>query len=60
MAIVFVFTPSTILSVMAVVLIFKTSIEFVMFGSFVPYSVDVTIFLSNPIKSPKSVPLRST
>ena len=60
MAIVFVFTPSTILSFIAVVLIFKTSIEFVMLGSFVPYSVFVTNFFSNPISELKSVPLRSS
>ena len=59
-AIVFVFTPSTILSFIALVLIFKTSIEFVMLGSFVPYSVFVISFFSNPISSPNSVPLKSS
>ena len=57
---VFVFIPFTMLSVIALVLIFNTSIEFVIFGSFDPYSVFVISFFSNPIRSPKSVPLKST
>ena len=59
-AIVFVFIPFTILSVIALVLIFSTSIEFVIFGSFEPYSVIVTSFFSNPMRSPKFVPLKSS
>ena len=59
-AMVFVFIPVTMLSVIALVLIFNTSIEFVIFGSFVPYSVFVISFFSNPIRSPNSVPLRSS
>ena len=59
-ATVFLFIPFTILSVIAVVLIFNTSIEFVIFGSFDPYSVLVISFFSNPIRSPNSVPLRSS
>ena len=43
-AMVFVFIPFTMLLVIALVLIFKTSIEFVIFGSFVPYSVFVISF----------------
>ena len=43
-AIVSVFIPFTTLSFMAVVLIFNESIELVIFGSFVPYSVFVTSF----------------
>ena len=59
-AMVLVFIPFTILSVIAVVLIFNTSIEFVIFGSFHPYSVFVMSFFSKPIRSPNSVPLRSS
>ena len=43
-AIVLVFIPSTILSFIALVLIFKISIEFVIFGSFAPYSAFVINF----------------
>ena len=56
-AIVFVFIPFTTLSFMAVLFIFNESIEFAIFGSFFPYSVLVTSFLLNPMRSPKSVPL---
>ena len=49
---VFVLIPSTILLVLTSVLIFKTSIELVIFGNFVPYSALVTSFSSNPITSP--------
>ena len=59
-AMVFVFIPFTMQSVIALVLIFNTSIEFVIFGSFVPYSVFVISFFSNPIRFPNSVPLRSS
>ena len=59
-AIVLVFTPSTTLSFIALVLILRTSIEFVIFGSFVPYSVFVISFFSNPIRSPKFVCLKSS
>ena len=57
---VFVLTPLTILSFIALALIFSTSIEFVILGNFVPYSVVETIFFSNPIRSPKFVPLKSS
>ena len=43
-AVVFVFIPFTMLSLIALVLILSTSIEFAIFGSFVPYSVFVTSF----------------
>ena len=43
-AIVFVFIPFAMLSLIALVLILSTSIEFAIFGSFVPYSVFVTSF----------------
>ena len=59
-AVVLVFIPSTILSFIAFVLIFKTSIQFVIFGSFVPYSVFVIHFFSNPINSAKFVSLKSS
>ena len=52
-AIVFVFIPFTMLLVITLVLILSTSIEFLIFGSFVPYSVLVTSFFSNPMRSPK-------
>ena len=57
-AIVSVFIPFTTLSFMAVVFMFNESIERVIFGSFVTYSVLVKSFFSNPMRSPKSVPLR--
>ena len=59
-AIVFVFTPFTTDSYIAVVFMFNESIDFVISGRHLPYSVLVTSFFSNPMRSPKSVPRRSS
>ena len=49
-AIVFVFSPFTTDSFIAVVFMFKESIDFVTLGRRVPYSVLVTSFFSNPMR----------